>query len=80
MSLIPAFGRQRQMGLREFKISLVYRASFRTARTVTEKSCLRKRSKLTTTEKEERRNSPAAAALWWLWSCLVSELLLRREE
>ena len=41
MPLIPALRRQRQVNLCEFKASLVYRASFRTARTVTtEKTCL----------------------------------------
>ena len=32
MPLIPTLGRQRQMDLCEFKASLVYRVSFRTAR------------------------------------------------
>ena len=42
--LIPALGRQRQEDLCEFKTSLVYRGSSRTARAVyTEKSCLGKK-------------------------------------
>ena len=35
--LIPALGRQRQMDLCEFEASLVYKGSFRTARTITQK-------------------------------------------
>ena len=35
MPLIPALRRQRQVDLQEFEASLVYRASFRTARAVT---------------------------------------------
>ena len=34
MLLIPALGRQRQVDLRDFEASLVYRASSRTARTI----------------------------------------------
>ena len=36
--LIPALGRQRQVDLCEFKASLVYRESSRTARTVTQRN------------------------------------------
>ena len=38
--LIPVLGRQRQMDLCEFKVSLVTRASSRTGSKVTEKPCL----------------------------------------
>ena len=38
MPLIPAFGRQRQVDVCEFKVSLVYRAISRTARTVTQRN------------------------------------------
>ena len=37
-SLIPALGRQRQTDLCEFKTSLVYRASMRTARAFTQRN------------------------------------------
>jgi hypothetical protein len=42
MSLIPALRKQRQVDLCEFKASLVYRASFRTARATQKKPCLEK--------------------------------------
>ena len=42
-SLIPALGRQRQVDLREFKASLVYRMSSRTDSKATEKPCLEKK-------------------------------------
>ena len=38
MPLIPAHGRQRQVDLCEFEASLVYRASSRTARAVTQRN------------------------------------------
>ena len=42
MPLIPALGRQRQVGICEFKVSLVYRVSSRTGSKATEKPCLEK--------------------------------------
>ena len=42
MPLIPAFGRLRQVDLCEFKASLVYRVSSRTARTVTQRNTVSK--------------------------------------
>ena len=38
MPLIPALGRQRQMDLCEFKASLVYKVSSKTARTVSQRN------------------------------------------
>ena len=38
MPLISALWRQRQVDLHEFEVSLVYKASFRTARTVTQRN------------------------------------------
>jgi len=45
MPLIPALGRQRQVGLGEFEVSMVYRVSPKTARPLLqiEKPCLQKR-------------------------------------
>ena len=40
--LIPALGRQRQVELSEFEVSLVYKASFRTAKAVTQKNLVLK--------------------------------------
>ena len=45
MPLIPTIGRQRQADLCEFKISLIYRVSSRTARTVTHKNPVSKNKK-----------------------------------
>ena len=42
MPLIPARRRQRQADLCELEVSLVYRVSSRTARSYTEKPCLKK--------------------------------------
>ena len=47
--LIPALGRQRQVDFSEFKVSLVYKVSSRTARAVTQRNPVsknRKRQKL----------------------------------
>ena len=41
-SLIPVLGRQKQSGLCEFKVSLVYGESCRTGSKVTKKFCLEK--------------------------------------
>ena len=41
MPLIPEFRRQRQVDLCEFEASLVYKASSRTAKAVSEKPCLK---------------------------------------
>ena len=38
MLLIPALGKQKQVDLSEFEASMVYRASSRTARTVTQRN------------------------------------------
>ena len=43
--LIPALGRQRQADLSEFKASLVYNGSSRTARTVTQRNPVSKKQK-----------------------------------
>lgn len=45
MSLIPKLVKKRYMNLCESVVRLVYKVSFRTYRTVTEKSCLRKQDK-----------------------------------
>ena len=45
--MIPALGRQRQVDLCEFKISLVYRVSSRTVRTVTQRNPVSKTNKQT---------------------------------
>ena len=50
MSLIPAPERQRQVDLCEFEASLVYKASSRTGRTVTQRSPITREKK-----KEERK-------------------------
>ena len=42
MPLIPILGRQKQADLCEFKVSLVYRVSSRTARATQKKPCLEK--------------------------------------
>ena len=47
MSLIPALGRQRQADLCEFETSLVYRASSRIARAVTQKNHVSKKKTVT---------------------------------
>ena len=66
MLLIPALGRQRQADLYEFEASLVYRASSRTARSVTQRNpALKKETtkikgifeKKRKEEKENDRNS-----------------------
>lgn len=49
LALTPALGRQRQANLYEFRASLVYKASSRTARTITQRICLKKQNKTTTT-------------------------------
>ena len=54
--LNPALGRQRQVDLCEFEVSLIYRASSRTARGYTEKPCLTKTTPLPTTRKRPWRN------------------------
>ena len=48
MPLIPALGKQRQVDLSEFEASLVYKASFKTARIVTQRNPV---SKTKTTNK-----------------------------
>jgi hypothetical protein len=45
MSLIPALRRQRQTDPCEFKVSLVYRLGFRTARTVQRNPVSKKKTK-----------------------------------
>ena len=45
MPLIPALGSQRQADLCEFEVSLVYKASFRTAKTVTQRNPVSKNKK-----------------------------------
>ena len=45
MPLAPALGRQRQADLREFRASLVYRVSSRTARSVTQRTLSQKNKK-----------------------------------
>ncbi|EGV91257.1 hypothetical protein I79_026099 [Cricetulus griseus] len=53
MPLIPALGKQRQADLSEFKASLVYKVSFRTARTAnTEKLCLKIQNNKTNKKKK----------------------------
>ena len=49
MPLIPALGRQRQVDLNEFEASLVYKASSRTARTVTHRNPLSQKQNKTKT-------------------------------
>jgi hypothetical protein len=44
--LIPALGRRRQVGLNEFKVSMVYRVSFRTARATHTKPISKNKAKL----------------------------------
>jgi hypothetical protein len=59
MPLVPALRRQRQVALCEFKASLVYKASFRTARTT-------KRSPVLKSKKEPEvvghRSNPSTQA------------------
>ena len=45
MPLIPASGKQKQVDLSEFKASLVYKASSRTARTVTQRNPVSEKTK-----------------------------------
>jgi hypothetical protein len=45
MPLIPALGRQRQAGVSEFKTSLVYRVSSRTARAIQRNPVSKKQNK-----------------------------------
>ena len=54
MPLIPEFGKQRQEDLFEFKVSLVYGASSRTAR-ATERSPVSNKTKQTTTTKTKSK-------------------------
>ena len=53
MPLIPALGRQRQVDLCEFKASLVYRASSRTARAVTQRNPVSKNKRKKKKRKEK---------------------------
>ena len=56
MSFIAALGRQRKVNLCEFKVSLIYRASSRTANAVTQKNpVLKKRKKEEERDRERER-------------------------
>ena len=56
MPLIPALGRQRQEDLCEFEASLVYKASSRTARTVTQRNPVSKQTNtIIITTKQKRK-------------------------
>ena len=52
--LIPALGRKRQVDLCEFETSLVYRASSRTAGTVTQRNPVSNKNKNKKQKKEEK--------------------------
>ena len=53
MTLIPSLRRQRQAELCEFKVSLVYRVSSRTARAVRQRNPVSKQNKQTITTKKK---------------------------
>ena len=55
MPLIPALGRQRQVHLYESENSLVYRASFRIARTTQRKPCLKTHTHTHTHTNKQKR-------------------------
>jgi hypothetical protein len=80
MPLIPAFGRQRQTDLCEFKVSLIYRASSRTANTIQRNSAptpKRKKERKKRKEKErkekKKRKEPDIVAYTFYPSTWVAE-------
>ena len=63
MLLIPAFGRQRQEDLCEFKVSLIYRATFRTTKKQANKQTNKQtKTVLKKTNKLKKANSRAASS------------------
>jgi hypothetical protein len=56
MPLIPALGRQRQV-ISEFKASLVYRVSSRTARTTQRNLVLKKQNKTKQKQKQTKKDN-----------------------
>ena len=62
MPLIPAFGRQRQADLSEFKANLVYRVSFRTGSKATHRHPVLKNKK---TKYKKRRKGKVDSRLFY---------------
>jgi hypothetical protein len=56
MSLIPALGRQRQVNLCEFKVSLVYRACSRTGRAI-QRNPVSQKQRLKQTNKQTNKQT-----------------------
>jgi hypothetical protein len=58
MPLIPALERRRQVDIREFEASLVYRVEFQDSQGYTEKSCVNRERKKVIKKKKEPKAGP----------------------
>ena len=65
MPLIPALSRQKQVDLCEFKTSLVYRVSSRTAKTASQRSLVSKNK--TKNRKQNKQTKRLKAEMFILW-------------